>query len=323
MKTRSFLLITHWVTAWIALCAASPVRAETVDKIIAKVGEEAIMQSDLNRTIQAKKVSLVQNYGEKEGAALFSKYRANALEEMVLEKILESEIREEKIQVGAGEVDGEYRERVRSSGLSEPDFAANLAKFGLSLPAYKESLKRELEQRRFVEKKIMPNVSVSDYDLQKEYEKNAGKYQVFSKFRFLEAYLTQDTFPSREELMKTAQTIHDAMVKKAPVSELVKKYSSGAFKDKGGDSGLVDAESLRPEIKSALASLKPGETAPPFQLGNGLYLCKLISATEPKPLPFNQVSGAIRARFGDRAVQQELRKYLLSVKDQTYVEIMK
>lgn len=317
MKNHVFALVS------VFLSLAVPARAETVDKIIAKVGEEAITQSDLSQAVRTKKLSLVQTYGDKEGLSLFAKFQANALDEMVLEKILESEIRREKIEVGQSDVDAEYRERVRASKMSETDFNASLAGFGLSLPAYRDSLKKDLEQRKFIEKKIMPNVSVSEYDLQKEYEKNPAKYRTFSKFRFIEAYLTPDRFGSQDELMKTAQAIHEAFLKSAAVGELVRKHSSGAFKDKGGDSGLVDAESLRPEIKRALLALKPGETAQPFQLGNGLYLCKLVSASDPKPLPFNQVSNAIRARLGDKAIQRELREYLFSVKDQTFVEIMK
>jgi parvulin-like peptidyl-prolyl isomerase len=317
MKKHVLSLALVW------LYAILPASAETVDKIVAKVGEDAITQSDLSQAVRAKKLSLIQSYGDKEGQALFTKFQANALDEMVLEKILESEIRREKIEVGQSDIDVEYRERVRASKMSEADFNASLAGFGLSLPAYRDVLKKDLEQRKFIEKKIMPNVSVSEYDLQKEYEKNRTKYLTFSKFRFIEAYLTPDTFANQDELMKTAQAIHGALIKNAAVGELVKKYSSGAFKEKSGDSGLVDVESLRPEIKRALAALKPGETAQPFQLGNGLYLCKLVSAAEPKPLPFNQVSNAIRARLGDKAVQQELREYLFSVKDQTFVEIMK
>lgn len=308
----------------LALVGFCPViRAETVDKILAKVGVEVITRSDFDQALQAKKLTLAQAFGEKEGAVLFAKFKANALEEMVMQKILESEIRREKIAVSSREVDGEYQNRLRASRLQESDFILELAKFGVSFAVYKDSLKKELEQQQFVQKKIMPNLSVSDYDVQKEYDRNRGKYTTFSKYRFTEAFLTPDKFATPDDLVKMAEQIYASLKAGRSAAPLITAHSSGAFKDKGGDSGLVEAASLRPEIKQALASLKPGETARPFPLGPGLYICKLVAASEPVQRPLSEVSNAIRNRLGEREIQASLREYLLAVKDQTFVQILK
>jgi hypothetical protein len=38
-------------------------------------------------------------------------------------------------------------------------------------------------------------------------------------------------------------------------------------------------------------------------------------------MPYTRVAGHIRALYGDRLVTQQLRKYLMGVRERTYVEI--
>jgi peptidyl-prolyl cis-trans isomerase SurA len=312
------------LTLFFTIFCVSAAQAETIDKIVAKVGGEVITMSELNEAMQAKKVSLIETYGAKEGLARFDQFKANALDEMVLQKILENEIKRAGITVDEDSVERDFRDRIKSSGLSEPQFVGQLAQYGLSMQDYKENLKREIARHRFIEKKIMPGVNISDYDLQKEYEAHRNEFQAFNKFHFLEAFLTPDHFSTQEELLKVAKDIRASFASGKNASALIKQYSSGAFSAKGGDSGVVEASTLRPEIRTMLMQLKPGETSQLIPLGNtGVFIFKLLERSDPQPLPFNAVSTQLRSMYGDKVVQDELKKYLMGVKDQTYVEVLK
>ena len=84
----------------------------------------------------------------------------------------------------------------------------------------------------------------------------------------------------------------------------------------------MESSSLRPEVLSILDSLKNGETSEQLTFPGGILVFKLISKAEPQPLPFNQVVNQVRMRYFESIVDSELKKYLLSVKDKTYVEIL-
>lgn len=297
--------------------------AETVDSIIAKVGSEVITQNDFNVALETEKLSLTRKFGEKEGLIRYSAFRKNALQEMVLSQILDAEIKREKISVTDDAIQREYQTAITQSSLSEPKFLSFIAQKGLSAVDYKLSLKRDLEERQFIDKKIMPAVIVSDEELQREYQRNIVQYQAYSKLRFIEVFLAKEKFSSEAELMATAKTLRQALVSGRNVTDQIKNSSSGAYADKGGDSGVVDADSLNSDVRTLVLRLKNGETSPFYPANQGVYLFKLISKMDPKPLPFNVVSGRIRAQLSEKRVQNELKKYLFAIKDQTYVEILR
>lgn len=297
--------------------------AEMVDRILAKVGTEAITSSDYQKNLNEKKLALEQRYGKQKGQVEFAKYKARALEEMVLQRILEAEITREKITVSNEDVEEEYQNRVQRSGMNATQFIQELAGHGLSIPQYKKMIKQDLEQQKFVQKKIVPQIHVSDLDIKKAYEKNPLQYKSYSKLRFIEVFLTPDQFKNQEELLKVAEQIHKKLKTGQNVKLDIQKYSSGAFKDKGGDSGVMAAKDLRPDIVNVLQQLKPGDVSPLIPTDQGVYFFKLVSQADPQPLPFAQVARLLRSKATEQQIQKKLKQYLLAVKDQTYVEILK
>lgn len=316
---RRFILTLFFTLAFV--CTIQ-VQAEIVDKIIAKVGSDVITMSDVAKAIAEQRAYLIQTYGQQKGTEKFLKFKDNVLDEMILQKVLENEIKREGLQATTAEVDSEYQQRLNQFGISEMTLIGKLQNDGISLADFKKSIRSELEKQKLIQKKIMQNIAISDYDLQKEYEKNISKFQRFTKMSFVEAFLTVDKFASQEELASTAQKIQSMLKSGQNAAALIKQYSSGAYADQGGLSGLVAASQLRPEIQSVLSRMNKGETSEILPVQHGVFIFKLLDKADPEPVPFNEVANHLRGQFGQKVVQDELRKYLLSVKDQTYVEVL-
>jgi peptidyl-prolyl cis-trans isomerase SurA len=300
---------------------ASPAQVETVDKIVARVGSDVITLSDLARASAQQRNYFFQKFGKEDGKKKFQEFSQNALEELILDRVLRSEIKKEGCEPSELEVSQEYESRLKQMGMSEPSLLDRLSRDGISLADYKDNIRYDVGRQRLIQKKIMPRIAVSDYDLQKEYEKNISLYQTYNKFSFVEVYLTPDKFPDVDALMKIARKIHADLTAKRNVASLIKQYSSGAFAANGGNSGLVESSQLRPEIVAALSRLKAGEVSPIMPTQQGVFIFKLISKADPKPLPYNEVSAQVRSRYYDQIVSDELKKYLVAIKDQMFVEI--
>lgn len=314
--------ITLTICFTIAFVFTIQASAEIVDKIIAKVGSDVITLSDVAKSIAEQRSYLLQTYGDKRGTERFLKFKENVLDEMILQKILELEIKREGLQATTAEVEQEYQQRLNQFGINEITLIGQLQKDGISLADFKKSVRSELEKQKLIQKKIMANIAISDYDLQKEYEKNIDKFQVFTKINFVEVYLTPDKFADAEELANTAKKIQSMLKSGQNAGALIKQYSSGAYAESNGLSGFVDAKELRPEIQAVLSRMKKGETSEVLPIQHGVFIFKLLDKSDPKPVPFNEVANQLRGQFGQKVVQDELRKYLLSVKDQTFVEIL-
>lgn len=297
--------------------------AKMVDRIVAKVGDDVITLSDVAHAIAVQRSYLAQKYGKKQGVEEFSKFKDSVIEEMVLQKVLDAEIKKLDIQITSEQVEQEHRARLGQYGMTEAALIAQLRDQGIALFDYKENIKLELEQTALIQKKILPGIGISDYDLQKEYEQRKNEFLKYQKQRFIQAYFTADKFKNSEELMSVAQTVQSKLKQDILISDTIKKYSSGPFADQGGDSGLVETASFRPEIQNILLRLKVGETSPLIPLGQGVIVIKLLAQSDPQPLSFNEVMPTLRMQYGEKVVKDELRKYLLSIRDQMYIEIVK
>ncbi|MCP5464100.1 MAG: peptidyl-prolyl cis-trans isomerase [Deltaproteobacteria bacterium] len=315
--------LIYQIIILLLLTVSTQARAETVDGIVAKVGSSVITKSDVASAVVAQRVFLELKFGSKQGLKEFQKFKNNILDELILNEILKDEVKRIGIKVTSKQINQEYRTRLERSGLSEPDFIKKLSRERVSLNHLKDLIKIDLEKQELISQKVVPRISISDYDLQKEYQKNLDKFKVFTKIRFIEVFLTQEKFSSETEMTRIAKMIQRRMQTNQTVSSMVKKYSSGAFAKNGGDSGLVKSDALRGEIQNILSSLDKGETSDLIPIENGVFVFKLLSKADPEPLPFNKVMPQLRMSFGQKVVNKELRNYLMAVKDRTYVEIVR
>lgn len=313
MKKWCFIIFLLWTWS---------VQAETVDRIVAKVGGDIITLSDKQSYLNFKKIDFEFRYG-KAAASHFASFAPKAIHELVLDKILDQELAREKISVSPSETESDFQGILTRLGLKEGDFVTRMARAGLSLAEYKSHLRRDIGKRQFIQKKIMPGIAFSELDLKQEYQSHIDRYRTYNKVRFIEAFLTPEKFSTEQDLVDFAQKLENELKRGANMAAAIKEFSSGAFAKNGGDSGLIDATQLRPEIRNILSRLRVGDVSPPIPFGQGVFIFKLVAQAEPTALPYSQVSQLVKADYAEKVVEQELKKYLMAVKDQTYVEIMK
>lgn len=305
-----------------SLLFLSPAHAEMVDKIVAKVGDEVITLSDVGQSVAERRTYLFTTYKDGEARSLFERFKENALQELILQKILIAEVKKEGIAIAESLIDQEYNRQLQESGVSEVAFINKLKQQGVTIADFKNQIKMELARQQFIQKKILPNIAISDYDLQREYEKNKDHYATYQKFRFVEVYLEEGKFDDVEEMQTMAAAIQSRLKSSLTAADLIKKHSSGAFADRGGDSGSVLGSSLRPEIRNILSQLKNGEVTNPIPIAGGVFIFKLLEKSDPLALPYNEVVTRLRLKLSERLVAQSLKKYLNNVRDQMYVEVM-
>lgn len=316
-----FLTVALISFSWTAGATAGD---NTVDRILAKVGSDIITVSDTIDALRARKTLLELEFGPKVGKQKAQVFQKDLLNELILETVLKQAIVNEGIQVSDQDVEQEYQIRLQRSGMSERTLIQKLQNGNVSLGQYKEDIRFKLGKQRFVQDTIFPKIQISDKDLQDAYDKEKWKYKTYGKFRFTEVMLVRQTFGSEAEWKAMAKKIQQGLKSSsASTKALIKKHSSGAFKDTSGDSGIMAANEVNPQIKSLLDNLKQGETSQLFNMGDAIFIFKVTKKAEPMPLPYSQVANLIRMQLADSAIEKELRNYLMAMKDQTYVEIVK
>lgn len=276
----------------------SPKAAEVVDKIAALVDDKVITQSDV--------VAAKNQY---------------SLQELINEKIMESEFEKEKIEVPEDEVDRALQGILTENGTTFEKLQDELIQRGLSLVAYRETIRQDLAKSQFFQKVIYPRIRVSDVDLQDYYKRNTKQYSGFEKIRFLEIMLIPDSFPPGANLQAESLKLAGLLKKGASFSEMARKYSRGAFASHGGDSGLIATKDLRPDLLEILMSLKPNVISDPIPAGNQFFIFKIVETVNPKQRPYMEVKEALRQTYISERMKDELDSFLMEARLRHHIEI--
>jgi len=108
--------------------------------------------------------------------------------------------------------------------------------------------------------------------------------------------------------------------------ELAKAWSDDdSTKAKGGDLGFLDVQDVSPELKQAIAALKPGEVSEPLRqdLTPSVYafsLVKLVERIPAKRLTLDKDRDRIGEMAKNKKLQDRLDAYLKDLRQKVYIE---
>lgn len=312
----NYRILTSLMICFGCLVAPTSWAVQIANHIVAQVDDLVITESDLQESAN-QALDLV----EKPVGQLTSSQRRNLLiSQLVNEKILEKEIERQKIEVTETEVDQAVNQAVARRQTTKEKMLQELTAQGITLANFRLNLKEELKRNKFFQNVIYPKLYVSDYELEAYYRDHAKDFIGYDKIHFLEIFLVPDSFPGQNP-GEAYKKIFTSLQAGANFIELAKKYSQGPFASQNGDSGIMDAKSLRPELLAILINAKIGELTPFPTANNGLFIFKVLERTNPKPRPLQEIKEQVRNQMMSEKMDDELIKYLTEAQSKHYVQI--
>ncbi len=171
----------------------------------------------------------------------------------------------------------------------------------------------------------VPDAYPSDTELQAAYEQGKASFQQQPQARVAQIWLAAPAIDADAvtKARKTAdEVVGKARSKGADFAALVRQYSQdkeGAAK--GGDTGFVPEPQLLPEVRQALAALKPGDISAPIQTATGLHILKLIERQPARTLTLDEVKPQLRDALRAQRQQQLAQTYVKGLIDNSKMKI--
>ena len=141
--------------------------------------------------------------------------------------------------------------------------------------------------------------AVTDEEVRKAYEKEAGKVKPVERVRARHILVS-----TREEAKKVLKELKAG----AKFEDLARKYSKDGSKEFGGDLGYFTYEEMVPEFSKAVFALKKGQVSKPVKTDYGWHIIKLVDRKKVGARPFEEVAPGIRSLLLRQKVQQEVAK---------------
>ncbi len=240
------------------------------DTVVATVNGESIRASEL---IQAT----------------YNWFAATAIEELILERVIEQEARAQGVSVADSEVEARYLQQLQVAEAQVPP--------GMSLDDF---LKRNqfppsrlfarIRTQMLVEKLVERQVSLDDFV---EYS------QIVIRIQGNTPEQQEENAPAAEAKAREA---YEKIQQGLDFAEAVKEYSEDPFsKDRGGKLNWQNKNFIVPDLRSKLEMLQPGQVSEPFRsMGGWMIIRKERTGSQASPEEQQELrEQAVRIQISD------------------------
>ncbi len=273
---------------------SSPAASIPVDRVVAVVGNEVILWSDVLNSINQQRAAGLELPKDSVGQAQLAKEALNALvdEEILVQKahLMKVDVTQDEVnrsvddQVkrvrGQFKTDDEYKNELKSAGFGTPE------EYRRTL--YDQFYRRALQQRAFEElRKTVVGRNVSDAEIQEAFDRNKSSLQAApATVTFRQIVVSPK--PS-EAAKKAARAKADSLlaeIKRGGDFELIAKRESmdPGSKPQGGDLGWNRRGAMVPEFDRVMFALAPGQISPVIETPFGYHIIRVdrVQAAEVK-----------------------------------------
>lgn len=254
---------------------AAHAAVQSLDKIVAIVDNDVVMQSQLDQRVHE-----VQQTIAKRGGAVPP---ASVLDQQVLERLIV-----ENLQLQIGErsgiriTDEELNQAIgtiaQRNNMSLEQFRAALAHDGLSFDDAREQVRREMVISRVRQRRVAERIQVSEQEVKNFLASDMGKMQLSEEFRLANILVPTPESASSTAIQAAARQageIYQQLKQGADFAQLAIARSASETALEGGEMGWRKAAQLPPPFDRMLSTMAVGDVTEPVRTPGGFIILKL------------------------------------------------
>jgi parvulin-like peptidyl-prolyl isomerase len=321
-KTRLVLVVAALAAGWAGVSAAQP---RLVDGVVAVVGREPILQSDLLQDIGPQ----IQNIrktavSQEQFAAEVDKALEQALEAAIEYHILYREAVAAGIEVKDDDVESRLGAIRRQYETGEA-FAAALAEAGTTVSEFRERVRRQIMasvvamgKRTQFEKEV----AVTEEEISRHYEDHKADFEHPARMRVRRIFIPAAAeAAARAQARARLETLRGELDLGADFAEIARAHSEGPEAGEGGLAGWVKAGDMVAELDTVLSGLKPGEISGVVETEFGFHLLKVEAREDAGTTPYDKARQEIEPLLRKQRVDERYKKWMGTLRQRGSVRV--
>ena len=306
-----------------ALPAAISPHGVVVEDVVARVNDQIISRSDVERSAAQLQQDAQQN---KLGTAELSIAQRDMLRDMIDEQLLISKAKELGLNADADVIRqlDDIRKKNNMDSLDDLEKAARAQ--GVNFEDFKAQIRNQILKQEVVRDEVGRKLQLSETEEKKYYDEHLKDFQQPEQIRLSEILVPLPETATPEQIAQAEAKANDIRTKIAAgqdFSELAKQYSGGSTAAKGGELGLYKRNSglLAQVLEDQTFPLKVGDSTQPIRTRQGFVILKVIQHDQAGPTPMKDVEPQIQEAVYMAQMQPALRAYLTKLRGDSYVEL--
>lgn len=256
--------------------AVSASAAEVPDRIVAIVGNELILKSEIDERELMIHAQMPESKNDPQ-------LRKKLIETLVDQKILLTKAKIDSVKVDESAIDNMVSERFSSIRSGFSSLGDMEARFGKPSSRIKQDIRDDIREQQLVDnlrRKHLRDVAVSYDETLAFYRKEKDRLPTIPEEVSVSQIIKYPvvSVEAKADALKKIQEIQARLKAGADFASLAGTYSDDpGSKSLGGDLGFVQKGELVPSFETAAYALKPGQISGPVETRFGYHLIQLIA----------------------------------------------
>jgi peptidyl-prolyl cis-trans isomerase SurA len=300
--------------------ATASAQATVVERIVATVGERAILLSDLRRRAEPFMLQVQQSVpvGAQRNAAISQVYKA-VLQKIVDEELMEKAAAQAKVNITPTEIDEALKRVAVQNKLTVEQVLAEAGRAGMPESKYREELRRQLLEAKLLNVRLQGRIRITE-DLRAAFQKIEveERGQLGVRLAWIVIRGGNRSAAETRKLIDAAAT----RVQHEDFSAVARALSEDtASRSNGGLINKVQPASLPPDLARNALPLAVGQVSQPFKSGADFVILKVMER-DPSNLPdFDSAKRDLGERVYMDKMAQARRTWLDNLRRQQHVDV--
>ncbi len=268
---KALLSKTLITASLIALATTSS--AASLDKIIAIVNDEVILESDFKNSLKRAVNQIKQQRAKVPSQQVL---KSQVMEQMITRTIMLRMASDQGIKVTDRQLNATISQIAKNNGMSLARFRKAIIAQGQDYIATREKIRTDLLIRKLQEGNISQRIQISDREIQNFLRSQASKNNAEVLISDILISIKSPMTPKNIKEAKTkANALHEKLIAGAQFSNIAISNSSSSTALNGGDMGWRKIAELPSSLVDAISPLNSGQFSKPTRTPTGYHILLL------------------------------------------------
>jgi peptidyl-prolyl cis-trans isomerase SurA len=303
------------------LSIAPSATATVVERIVATVGERAILLSDLKRRAEPFMLQVQQSVptGAQRNAAISQVYKA-VLQKIVDEELMEKAALQAKVTISATEIDEALKRVALQNKLTVEQVLSEAERAGLPQSKYREELRRQLLEAKLMNVRLQGRIRITEEDLRAGYQKIEQEERAQLPVRLAVIVIRGATHGADGARKLASETA--ARLRREDFATVARSVSEdAATRGNGGAMNKAQPAALPPDMARGSLNLAVGQVSQPLRSGADFIILKVLERDESNLPDFDSAKRELSERVYMDKMAQARRSWLDNLRRQQHVDV--
>src|ERR1700676_637834 len=303
------------------------VASRTVEEIIARVNNEIITRSDLDKARVASEEDARQ---ECQGKCTPDQLRVdiedrqkNSLRDLIDQSLLVQRGKDMGLNVEPEVIKRLDQLRQQNKIDSMEDLEKAVTSQGSNWEDFKNNIRNGLLTQRVISSEVGSHINIGKEEISKYYNDHKKEFVRPEQVALREIEVSTEGKKDEQlpELKKKAETALKRVKDGEDFGEIAKRFSDSTTAKQGGFLGVYKRGELSKELEELVFKMKKNELTDVMDTKQGYLVLQVLERYEAGEQPLNKVENEIMDHLYGQRMEPAMRQYLKTLREQSYVVI--